>query len=811
MINRVRFFKELFTANTEEEVSSVLQGLNGHSGVSWKPYGNNESNFGVMEAQQASPVPALVEKLTNSIDAILMKRCYEEGIDPKSKKAPNSVEEAVSRFFPRASSWDLPKFRSQQAQAIQIIANGPKRNSSLLIYDNGEGQHPEAFEDTFLSLLRGNKTEIHFVQGKYNMGGTGAIVFCGKKKYQLVASKRYDDSGNFGYTLVRRHPLSEEESKTKRSTWYEYLTFNGVIPNFPINSLDLGLHDRKFKTGTIIKLYSYQLPPNTVPINRELNTSINEWLFEPALPVSIVEQKERYPNDNALFRSFYGLKRRLEEESNKYLESHFQVSFSDKEIGEFTATVYVFKPRVKNFTVKETKEAIKREYFKNNMSVTLSLNGQVHGFFTQEFVTRTLKYQLIKDYLLIHVDCTGLQMEFRNELFMASRDRAKSGEEMTKLREILGRELRKSRLNEIYKKRKANIAGQGENSDDLLKNFATNLPLNTELLSLLNQAMRLEKTKPVRNKQQNGTVTKKKRVEIPFHPKRFPSKFKIDSGDRSAELPLIKIPLNGEKSIKFATDVEDAFFERIEDPGELKLGLVKPAQNESTGGDQPGTETTIEDVFSIGKSSPSNGTIRVNLKHENELSVGEKVQIKATLSSKVEDFDEIFEVQFSAPEKPKKSVKQPKISLEQIGLPKHEKVFEKQNPEDDLMTWENLSLAGLQMDHETVIQVAEESSGKLETIYINMDSSVIKKFRAKLTNESQIIVADNRYVTTVYFHTLFLYLFLSKQKYSLQRETTDGQQNDVLIPEHLELLFGEIYSNFLMNFQMEALLESIAD
>ena len=266
-----------------------------------------------------------------------------------------------------------------------------------------------------------------------------------------------------------------------------------------------------------------------------------------------------------------------------------------------------------------------------------------------------------------------------------------------------------------------------------------------------------------------------------------------------------------EKSIKFTTDVEDAFFERIEDPGELKLGLVKPAQNESTGGDQPGTETTIEDVFSIGKSSPSNGTIRVNLKHENELSVGEKVQIKATLSSKVEDFDEIFEVQLSAPEKQKKSVKQPKIALEQIGLPRHEKVFEKQNPEDDLMTWENLSLAGLQMDHETVIQVAEESSGKLETIYINMDSSVIKKFRAKLTNESQIIVADNRYVTTVYFHTLFLYLFLSKQKYSLQRETTNGQQNDVLIPEHLELLFGEIYSNFLMNFQMEALLESIDD
>ena len=321
--------------------------------------------------------------------------------------------------------------------------------------------------------------------------------------------------------------------------------------------------------------------------------------------------------------------------------------------------------------------------------------------------------------------------------------------------------------------------------------------------------MRLEKTKPARNKQQNDNVRKKKKDEIPFHPKRFPSKFKIDSGDRSAALPLIKIPLNGEKSIKFATDVEDAFFERIEDPGELKLGIVKPAQNESTGGDQPGEETTIEDVFSIGKSSPSNGTIRVNLKHENELSVGEKVQIKATLSSKVEDFDEIFEVQFSAPDKPKISVKQPKIALEQIGLPKHVKVFEKQNLEEDRTTWENLEDQGVVMNHETVIHIMDDS-GKLEEIFINMDSSVIKKFRAKLTNEGQILLADNRYLTTVYFHTLFLYLFLSKQKYSLQSET-NGQQNEVLIPEYLNSLFGKIYSDFLMNFQMEALLESIAD
>ncbi len=75
------------------------------------------------------------------------------------------------------------------------------------------------FEKTFLSLLRGNKNEIHFVQGKYNMGGSGAIVFCGKKRYQLIASKRFDATGEFGFTLIRKHPFSDKEKISKKSTW----------------------------------------------------------------------------------------------------------------------------------------------------------------------------------------------------------------------------------------------------------------------------------------------------------------------------------------------------------------------------------------------------------------------------------------------------------------------------------------------------------------------------------------------------------------------------------------------------------------
>ena len=90
--------------------------------------------------------------------------------------------------------------------------------------------------------------------------------------------------------------------------------------------------------------------------------------------------------------------------------------------------------KVEGKSVKESRETIEREFLKNNMSVLFSVNGQVHGHYTLEFITRSLKMLLLKSHLLIHVDCTHMRMSFRNELFMASRD---TGEQQTGLSDLL--------------------------------------------------------------------------------------------------------------------------------------------------------------------------------------------------------------------------------------------------------------------------------------------------------------------------------------------------------------------------------------
>ncbi|MBT6004155.1 MAG: hypothetical protein HOG79_00435, partial [Prolixibacteraceae bacterium] len=139
-------FFALFNSGTEQEVEKLFSKVDLLNNLeNWRPLGGNASNYGVIENQQSSPIAALIEKITNSIDAILTKRCLEHNIDPRSLDAPRTMSDAISRFFPEHKDWDLKSFRRNQSEDIQIIADGKPKNTSVVIYDNGEGQHPEEF------------------------------------------------------------------------------------------------------------------------------------------------------------------------------------------------------------------------------------------------------------------------------------------------------------------------------------------------------------------------------------------------------------------------------------------------------------------------------------------------------------------------------------------------------------------------------------------------------------------------------------------------------------------------------------------
>ncbi len=238
----------LMHADTEDEVVTLLR-MAGHwdDEASWRYLGDTDNNFGSIGNQQREPVAALIEKIINGVDARLVNECLLRDIDPASDAAPKDMRIAVAQFFeghdehPPPDAGNISEWRdtraTEEGELLTVVATGnsPRTGSgfpSLSISDCGEDQSPGDFPDTFMSLGKSNKLRIPFVQGKFNMGGTGALSFCSPKHHlQLIVSRHNPAivmngdlrAQEWGFTIVRREPPQHGT----RSSVYSYLAPRG--------------------------------------------------------------------------------------------------------------------------------------------------------------------------------------------------------------------------------------------------------------------------------------------------------------------------------------------------------------------------------------------------------------------------------------------------------------------------------------------------------------------------------------------------------------------------------------------------------
>ena len=83
--------------------------------------------------------------------------------------------------------------------------------------------------------------------------------------------------------------------------------------------------------------------------------------------------------------------------------------------------------------------------FIKNKSIIFTQNGQVHGSEGQSFISQSLGFSLIKQHTLIHIDCTEIPTEIRQDLFMSNRTHLKQGPKTEKLIDEITSLLRKSK------------------------------------------------------------------------------------------------------------------------------------------------------------------------------------------------------------------------------------------------------------------------------------------------------------------------------------------------------------------------------
>ena len=559
-------FYDLLKAEDESEVDDILSGrdLLVDDVSLWLPLGGIENNFSIVGNQQAEPTGALVDKLINGVDAVLMAACFGDGVPPDSSEAPRTMGEAVERFFKvREGRLDGIAARERTALAekceLRLVAVGKKTSPCYLLIDKGEGQTPWMFPETFMSLSKSNKLRIPFVQGKFNAGGTGVMQFCGTKNYQLIVSRRHpqaprdsrDETADlWGFTLVRRLP----PAKGRRSSMYVYLapgekilTFESdairVLPGSSTPNRPPKAYEGPLQFGTCVKLYNYRWRAKSTATT-EARYELERFLHAPSLPFRVTETRDYKANFYSTTISGVWAAVGSANGAGPDLEEGFPAigELNIEGVGRLPYRIVVFGEEVISRHVPN--------------GVFFTLNGQRHGRLPRDFVRSRLQFDYLSRHLLVSVDCTHMEESTREDFFMASRDRIRQNEAyeivISQLRDELRNHPGLRALNAARRKKQIEKALDSERNS--VEAFQHLLRSDPSLAALFSSGIQL--------------VTSTGPGEPPeFKGKQFPTYFRLSKEPKSG---LTKnCPINRTIRVEFETDAVNDYFARIDSPGSI--------------------------------------------------------------------------------------------------------------------------------------------------------------------------------------------------------------------------------------------------
>jgi len=716
---------QLISARSENEVRNIID--SDHllaNEENWKPYGGYESNFNTINNQAKNSVAALAEKPINSIDALLLKECKLRGINPESKQAPKAMKEAIEVFFGMKSGdfSDLAdKERRRLAGNIQIIAEGDRKRPNLIIADKGEGQHPDDFENTFLSLHRGNKNKILFVQGKYNMGGSGVLPNCGEYNYQLILSRKTPEllkkgqKDKWGFTLVRLHLATSSEYK---NSWYEYFVGDdSEILSFAGEQLSI-LPDNEFlESGTYIKLYNYYLPSPS-QITLDLWRELNRVLHYPVLPITLHETRKFKGHSPS--KLLVGNRMRILKNDNQNIEDNCPPIIPIiAELGKFgkrTIEVTVFK-----------EGTIKDEFASPGEAIFFTINGQTHAAIGRSFLRTKANLHYLADFMLVHIDCTDVETNIREKIFMPSRDRMRDTEISKEIELILAEELsRHEGLKLLNQYRREQQITKNPKDVKFLEGVVSKLiKKNRTILHYLGVGGN------IKDRNEAGTKEVKE-----FEGQWIPTYLKIIGSERK------QMPINSYSRVVFETDASNDYFSRETDRGSL---IIYPDVMKSY---------HLWDGRITAKIIPSK-TARVGA-------------IRKIIALLTRPYADPLSVEFEVEYMPEV---EPEIVLPH--LPKPPKVKDYKLPEPILVyknkragyrSWDDIKKEdGTNWNGEDIAKVVPSGNGAGVDVYINMDADVLRNFlrQQKVTDKKRDFIKRS-WETAIFLNSMVIYNDLAK-------------------------------------------------
>jgi hypothetical protein len=570
--------EKLLHSDSESEVVSLLTAAGYWNDPScWRFYGDQAENYSTVGNQQSRAEQALIEKAMNSIDTKLLAAARIAGLPLSGPTAPQSVFIARDTLYGKEMG-DIEEL----SKSITIAATGKKGRPSITITDDGEGQTPIGMPKTILSLHKGNKNSIPFVQGKFNMGGSGVLEFCGvDHNVELVISKRNPgllpaihsaEDEEWSFTVIRREDPSPASPRASRFTYLAPGSVdkegNRALLSFPAKTLAIfpeknQPYARDSAWGTLFKLYEYAVRATTnMMMEGGLMGRMRILLPEPALPIRFHECRDYAGDPKRSFdTTMAGLIYTLEQDRKNPKRENvewFDKFEIDIEGEKFAGRIYLFRKRKKD----EQKNPADR--YRKDEGVVFTYNGQCQAFFSKDFFRRgKVKQDYLWDSLLVFIDCSSISVRAHEKLFMPNRENLRQGDLKFALERELESKLKDhSELEKIANERRKAALSENPEVSESFENFVQEMVRKHPLLQqVLGPGFRIA------NPFKPHSV---EAIEKPWSGVRFPTKFHFKDRDIGVEVHR-DANLNSQVRITFSTDAENDYFRRDDQPGEIRL------------------------------------------------------------------------------------------------------------------------------------------------------------------------------------------------------------------------------------------------
>jgi len=533
--------------HTEQKVAELVhEEFAEHPNVDWVPLGQQTNNYSIVENQQEEAMAALTELLTNSVDAVILKNYFQRYGDSYSGDEFDDMYEAADALVNNEGCEISLKAQGEQ--------NGP---FSLTVIDNGTGQPRERFAHTFLNVLTPGeiKQEYDFLQGKYGMGSTGSLPFCGDRGFKLVVSASYENPGEWSWSLIR---------KNRDKTRYEYLIVNNSVPIF-----DGKINGQEY--GSFVKCYNYQTETKS-EINQYFRRRLERYIVESPLPIRLIDTRYGDGFGDVHTR---GLLPRLNE-NREYIQDVDQIdhSFDNPILGDRMIRIYLLK--ADDVLEEEDLSGYTKSNFvtgrkHRKQAVLFTVNGQTHGDQGETFIKRRCSFNRVAKDTLVFVDFSDVSDADIVDLFKPSRDRLTEKEPARALREELEDLISDNNMLKEEEQRRRNRMAKEESEeleDDILEQILQKNPA-------LKGYLKAGKKQP--------TVTEEGDQEPEYDGKFYPDKFEIiksyrsktnyntwDGPDGSYEK---EIPINKASTQRFELNAENDFLTRETEQGSVNASI----------------------------------------------------------------------------------------------------------------------------------------------------------------------------------------------------------------------------------------------